>query len=758
MKKILCVLWLLWGMVITPLAMQATDGCTCPCACDDESDKVSYSTDIVINEFLPNPSGDETAGEWIELKNIGGQEMDLCGWQIKDASTKIYTITSEDFLSSQISAGGYFLISRTVSAIALNNTGDEINLYQPDGTLLETIIYNESAPEDNSYARDEDNDWQWTNTPTPDDQNIFNVEDDKLMPEDNNQVPGEQAPVIEDTVIYSQDIIISEIYPSPLDGESEFIELKNNGTKSVDLNGWKLADVSNKKFIFNNDKFSDLILNTGEYLVVYNDVSKIALNNGGDELRLYQPDDNLLQNLIYPNSVKGQSYIYYNNAWSWTDQITPGRDNINMVVVEDKTTEVVAENNYEYSDKIILSEILPDPVGSDSTDEFIEIYNSGDENINLFGWSLTDGTRNYSWDEQEIVKPREYKAYYISETKISLNNSGETVGLLDPKQKVISDVVYEKAINGYSYCFNNEEWAWSSLPTPGQDNIITSDSENIDEGNETSENELSVSSIREALEFEDGSEVMAEGVVSVLPGILGTQYFYIQDQEAGVKIYSSKKYFPENLKIGDLVLIKGKISQTTTEIKINISALEDIIIEDNNQDLEAYEASGLSSDDNGRLVSTESQILELASNKIMLANGIEVYFKTGVGFKKSDYEEGAMIRITGIVESAKDGWHILPRSQDDLVNLFSNDGDSDGLINAAYAAEVSDQQNIVAVPEKNKTLWYLAGFISLSLVVIFVIIIRNQELKSRLKKVISILWVGAEKNTTEIDAPSRCRE
>jgi hypothetical protein len=70
--------------------------------------KEVYSPDIIINEILPNPEGSDTKDEWVELKNKGDSLVDLEGWKVSDASSKIYPIESDDFSSTRIKPGEYF--------------------------------------------------------------------------------------------------------------------------------------------------------------------------------------------------------------------------------------------------------------------------------------------------------------------------------------------------------------------------------------------------------------------------------------------------------------------------------------------------------------------------------------------------------------------------------------------------------------------------------------------------------------------------
>lgn len=717
-KKILITLLLLWGIAISGVAN--AEDCLCPCECQpDPIDPVTYSDKIILNEILPNPSGADSEFEFIELKNIGEEDVCLTDWQLKDASEKIYKISADDYSDTTIKASGFFTVYASISKISLNNSGETVYLLHPDGVELENVAFAESAQEDYSFSRDSNSNWSWVTPPTPNAENVF--------PEQNNN----------NDVNLSNDIIINEIYPDPADSEIEFIELKNKGDKKINLTGWQLSDATDKKFTLSAE--------IEKYYTVYGNDTKISLNNDGDLVKLYKPDGSLAQSVEYAGGAKGQSYSYKDAKWHWTDKATPNSDNI--ISGSDAT-----DKKYYFSDKVVISELLPDPEGSDTQDEFIEIYNGDSQEMDLFGWSLSDLSRTFLFAESVKIKANEYKAFYITETKVSLNNLGETITLKDPEEKIMSEVSYPKSRLGYSYNLDGAEWVWSSQITPNESNeIVEPEEENMEEASD----EYPLLSIQEAREQEKDAKVSVEGVVTVLPNILGSQYFYIQDAASGIQIYSSQKLFPD-LKVGDLIRVKGKISEAYNEKRINISSQEDIKILDSGQDLDAITVESLDEDIEGRLASTESQILELTTTKITLANGVIVYIKANVDFDKSKYQEGQVIKVTGIVSQYKEEYRLLIRSAEDIESAEAASGaDGNGLIKAAYAEEAGNNFSLDKLPNNKKVINYLLITIGVLAAAIIFILYKTGIIKNYLLKIANRA-AGAEKNTKGKDGPSQC--
>lgn len=126
--------------------------------------------DIIISEFLPNPKGADDH-EWIELYNKGEQTIDLSGFKLQDNSARIFNIS--DDLNLSIQAKKYLVLDKSMTDISLNNTGgDSVKLYDPQENLLQKIEYKDTAAEDKSYAR-KNNDFVWTSVLTPNAANIF---------------------------------------------------------------------------------------------------------------------------------------------------------------------------------------------------------------------------------------------------------------------------------------------------------------------------------------------------------------------------------------------------------------------------------------------------------------------------------------------------------------------------------------------------------------------------------------------------------
>jgi len=317
---------------------------------------------------------------------------------------------------------------------------------------------------------------------------------ENLGQEENQQsdevVIDDEVVIIDENIINIKlgDIFINEFVSDPADGEVEWIELYNNSNKILLLDSCEIIEGSGAK--------TKLLGNIGisgddKYFVI--EKPKGYLNNKGDIINLFC-NDILIDKVAYGNWENGEANAVvasdpygvarktsdntFNNFYDFSvsSELTKGKANIIIDLLEknNKTNNIKTEN-YNYSDNIIISEIFPNPFGKDD-DEFIELFNNSDSDVNLIGWTLGDNSKKrYKIKQDSIIKANEYFIINRNESKIALNNSGDSVKLFQPlKDEIFQEVNYKKAKEGWSYNFdiNINKWEWSEIITPDKENII----------------------------------------------------------------------------------------------------------------------------------------------------------------------------------------------------------------------------------------------------------------------------------------------
>jgi hypothetical protein len=123
---------------------------------------------------------------------------------------------------------------------------------------------------------------------------------------------------------------------------------------------------------------------------------------------------------------------------------------------------------------IIISELLPNPAGSDTAGEWIELHNTGDVVQSLAGWSLKDASGKTYAFTTESVPARGFLVLPYSTTKISLNNSGDTIFLYDGSGALVDSFAYVQTMKDDVALARTASGsiAATTQPTPGKENVI----------------------------------------------------------------------------------------------------------------------------------------------------------------------------------------------------------------------------------------------------------------------------------------------
>ncbi len=151
--------------------------------------------------------------------------------------------------------------------------------------------------------------------------------------------------------------------------------------------------------------------------------------------------------------------------------------------------ELFSTNTFAQSSALRINEfcannysILQDEDGEAS--DWIELFNSGENNISLKGWSITDSkelTNNWTFPDI-IIKAKSFLIVFASgknrldeghelHTNFKLSSSGEYLALINSSKQLVSEFKkYPPQSNDVSYAWNNSEYLLCSNPSPGTEN------------------------------------------------------------------------------------------------------------------------------------------------------------------------------------------------------------------------------------------------------------------------------------------------
>lgn len=282
---------------------------------------------IRINEVMPDPvSG---SSEWVELYNPSGTALDLSGGTLCDNRATSCVIAQP---TSTIAAHGFVAV--LISGSKLNNDGDSVILKDPNGMIVDQVVYggNLLPAVGQTIARNVDGAGNWvvTTVPTPGAVNsivapVTSVGSGGSSSQSVGTVGASGASFgIIWFVTSTSPVVISEVLPDPTgdDAQNEFIELYNRTSGTVGLDGWKL-------WVDGNDFELSGSLAPAEYSAWFRLGTRLELKNTtSSEVRLLNQDDAIEDVVLYPLPPTGLGYSRESSgAWQWAWP-TPNTENV----------------------------------------------------------------------------------------------------------------------------------------------------------------------------------------------------------------------------------------------------------------------------------------------------------------------------------------------------------------------------------------------------------------------------------------------
>jgi hypothetical protein len=119
-----------------------------------------------LSEVLPNPASPQTdeADEFIEIYNPNDAAFDLSGYMLTAGTATTHSYTFPD--GTALAAGAFTSFYSADTGLSLSNSGGQVELLDPDGTVLSRSDAYSAAKNGQSWALI-DGTWQWTTAPTP---------------------------------------------------------------------------------------------------------------------------------------------------------------------------------------------------------------------------------------------------------------------------------------------------------------------------------------------------------------------------------------------------------------------------------------------------------------------------------------------------------------------------------------------------------------------------------------------------------------
>ena len=376
------------------------------------AETVSAAPSLVLNEIVYDDAATGLADQ-IEIYNAGAETVDLAGWKVADEKRDSFGTAPA---GTSLAPGEFLVLVKDVDFPFGLGKGDEVVLFDPNGTEVDSYAYENTAPL-SVWARCADGTGAWAHatTATPGAANDCSI-----------------APV-------SGSIVINEVDSQPAD----WVEFYNSGTEALDISGYEIRDNSDDhrwQFLAGTQ------IGAGEFLVV--DEGAIGLVGGAeaafrdpigigsaDRIRLFdaagaQIDDTL--------PWEGHAAIDGDFAAATLARCPDG---VGAFVLAHSTPG--AANSCVMPD-VVINEIESN---GDTTD-WVEVTNTGSAAVDLSGWTVMDNDPTGHAGEATplpagtTLQPGAYFVFDQPANFVFGLGNGDTVTVRDANGNTVDEHVY----------------------------------------------------------------------------------------------------------------------------------------------------------------------------------------------------------------------------------------------------------------------------------------------------------------------------
>ena len=442
----------------------------------------------MINELMPNPDGSDSGNEWLELTNTGSDTANLEGWEI-EYGTGGYDDHSWAFPATTLGPGEYVVVGAggLDASLSLGNASsnaDGVRL-TCNGTVADSVIY--GASNDDGFT-DDSGAVASSLAPEPTEgeslQRVPDGYDSDTCAVDFTSCaasPGAEntcAPVGNADCTGSDGVVINEFAYTT---DAEWVELYNGGTADVLLDAWVL-EFGTSSWSKEAEIPTGTSLAPGAWIVfgsagaATKDITlDMDLGNASntDGLRLtcnstavdtvvygdpnddgWVDDSGATATSLAPTHDDGESLARVQDGYD-TDQCgmdfalsespTPGSAN---PVVEPPVCEPAGS--------VVINEFIYNPSGTDTDNEWIELYNTGDASLRLDDYVIegagSSWSDKYTFPAGSTIDAGEYlvvggpntDAAYVADS-LSIDNASSGAGgirVVDCEGTALDTVLY----------------------------------------------------------------------------------------------------------------------------------------------------------------------------------------------------------------------------------------------------------------------------------------------------------------------------
>lgn len=373
---------------------------------------------LVLNEIVYDDAVTGLADQ-VELYNAGTERVDLDGWYISDEKRDSFGVAPE---GASLAPGEFLVLVKDVDFGFGLGKGDEVVLFDPSGTEVDSYAYDNTAPlSDWSRCPDGTGDWAHATAATPGAPNDCTIE------------PVDGA------------IMINEVDSQPAD----WVEFYNPGDAALDVSGFEIRDNSDDhRWQF----LPGTTIEPGAFLVVEEGTIGMV---GGAEAAFREPIGIGSADRIRLFDAGG---AMIDDTLPWTGHAAINGDFAAATLArcpDGVGAFLLAHPTPGATNLCVMPDVAINEIESNGdTTDWVEVVNTGASAVDLSGWSVMDSDPNGHAAETTPVPSGTTLApgaYFVfdqpADFAFGLGN-GDTVTIRDANGNTVDEHVYAAHADG----------------------------------------------------------------------------------------------------------------------------------------------------------------------------------------------------------------------------------------------------------------------------------------------------------------------
>ncbi|MCX7851387.1 MAG: lamin tail domain-containing protein, partial [Caldilineales bacterium] len=346
---------------------------------------------------------------------------------------------------------------------------------------------------------------------------------------------------------------------------------------------------------------------------------------------------------------------------------------------------------------VTLNEILPAPRAvdwdgngtTDHTDEWVELYNSLGQPVDLGGWRLWKGAIGadglpdgffYTFPKGTLLPPYSYLLIFYRQSRLSLPNTNGNLHLVRPDSRIADSFTWT-ASPGYDRSFSrypdgNGAWGVGAV-TAGLPNHPHPPPAPPPTGGPAATPVpdpglgVGVEPIARAYELSLDTRMTVEGVVTVPPGLFGSRVLYLQDESGGLRVYLRSGEYP-SLALGDRLRVTGYLRAFHGQRELNLPSPRWLVWLGNGPAPRPrfLRTGQVGERFVGRLVIVTGAVVGFRDNHFWVDDGsgqIRVTVDADLPWRRPYFRRNSIWTVIGVVGRYDDFYRLLPRYPTDIV-------------------------------------------------------------------------------------------